>query len=416
MKSKLRMICLLSIMAFGISACGGSNAADEGTGIQISTETVSEDTASFPTDAEHISDRQGYVGYEDLDIDAYVELNDYKNMKVTVYKHEIKDADIEQYICGEILKGDITDRPVEKGDVVNIDYEIGKDGVALDDSMASGMEVEIGSGTLNEGFEEGLIGAMPGELVRFEVTLPEEYPEPMLAGQTVEVLICVNSITGTIMEYAEMSDADLERLGLPYENKEMLWEAAKTAVEKNAQEDFEASKENAIISQVLSESTIKSVPEYLVEELIQETVTHMESMSRRYYGADFEQFLQEKENTTLDDFVEQLRPDCERRVKEYLILEALARAEKIEITDDLLREYAQEDIQSSDSDMEAFMEKLEPRSRFSLESSIKSAMEAPNTADKYIEEVGYTLYRMDVLQEVLMERLDDVIALEIIEE
>ena len=218
------------------------------------------------------------------------------------------------------------------------------------------------------------------------------------------------------MEYADMSDADLERLGLPYENKEMLWEAAKTEVEKNAQEDFEASKENAIISQVLSESTIKSVPEYLVEELIQETVTYLESMSQRYYGADFEQFLQEEENTTLDDFVEQLRPDCERRVKEYLILEALARAEKIEITDDLLREYAQEDIQSSDSDLETFIEKLEPRSRFSLERSIKSAMEDPNTADKYIEEVGYTLYRMDVLQEVLMKRLDDVIALEIIEE
>jgi len=395
-------------MAFGLSACGGRNAADEGICIQISAKTGT-------VSGEHVSDRQGYVGYEDLDIDAYVALNDYKSMKVTVYKSEITDADIEQHIRSEILKGDVTDRPIEKGDVVNIDCEIGKDGVALDDGMVGGMEVEIGSGSFNQVLEEGLIGAMPEEIVQFEAVMPKEYPKPALAGQTVEVFIRVNSITGTIMEYADMSDADLERLGLPYESKEMLWEAAKTAVEKNAQEDFEASKENAILSQVLSESTIKSVPEYLVEELIQEVLTCMKSNAQLYYGADFEQFLQEEENTTLDDFVEQLRPDCERRVKEYLILEALARAEKIEITDDLLREYAQEDIQGFDSDMEAFTEKLRPRLRFSLERSIKSTMEDPNTADKYIEEIGYTMYRMDVLQEVLMEHLDDVITLEIIE-
>ena len=329
---------------------------------------------------QRVSEQAGYVGYQDLDIDAYVTLNDYKNMKVSVHKPAIKDEDIEQYINSELLKGDITDRAVEYGDVINIDYAIGKygeDGEVYEDSMASGYELEIGSGSSIEGLEEGLIGAMPGDAVDLNL---------VLEGEPAVLTVVVNSIVRT--KYANVSDEDLERLGLSYENKEALWEAAKAEVEKNAEEEFADSKINAILEQVLSESTIKSVPEYLVEELIQEVMLGMEATSKSYYGADFEQYLEEIENKTLDEFVVELRPECKRKVKWYLISEALARAEGIELTDDLLREYAKKEIMISDNDM----------------------------ADLYIDSVGYTMYRMSVLQEMLGERFDEMITVEEITE
>lgn len=397
MKNKLIMMCLLGMMVFGISACGGKNAADTEQGTQAATEagtsaeaestaqteTIAEDTGSSILDAERVSDREDYVGLQDLDIDEYVTLNDYKNMKVTAYKPEVTDEAIEQYVNSEMLNGYITDRKVENGDVVNIDYVGKKDGAAFDGGTASGSDLEIGSGSFIEGFEEGLIGVMPGETVDLELTFPEGYPEKTLAGQPVVFTVTVNGIAES-MEYADATDADLARLGLPYETKDALWEAAKAEVEKNAEETFETSKTSAILNQILSESTIKSIPEYLVEEQIQGFEIYMESMSQMYYGMNFEQYLEQTEQKSLEDFEAELRPDCETTVKQYLISEALARAENLEITDELIREYAQKDIEGYDG----------------------------YTVDTYLDEVGYTTYRMFVLQEKLVERLNEIITVE----
>ncbi len=397
MKNKLIIMYLLGVMTLGISACGDKNATDEVQDTQISTEaetsteaqsaavpeTMAQDTGSSILDAERVSDREDYVGLEDLDIDEYVTLNDYKNMKVTAYKPETTDEDIEQYINSEMLTGYITDRKVENGDVVNIDYEGKKDGVAFDGGTASGYDLEIGSGSFIEGFEEGLIGVMPGETVDLDLAFPEGYREETLAGQPVVFTVTVNGIAES-MEYADATDADLARFGLSYETKDALWKAAKAEVEKNAEEVFETSKTSAILNQVLSESTIKSVPEYLVEEQMQGYEIYMESMSQMYYGMNFEQYLEQVEQKTLADFEAEIRPDCETMVKQYLISEALARAEQLEITDELIREYAQQDIEGYDG----------------------------YTIDSYLEEVGYTTYRMFVLQEKLVERLNEIITVE----
>jgi trigger factor len=397
MKNKLIIMCLLGVMTLGISACGDKNATDEVQDTQISTEaetsteaqsaavpeTMAQDTGSSILDAERVSDREDYVGLEDLDIDEYVTLNDYKNMKVTAYKPETTDEDIEQYINSEMLTGYITDRKVENGDVVNIDYEGKKDGVAFDGGTASGYDLEIGSGSFIEGFEEGLIGVMPGETVDLDLAFPEGYREETLAGQPVVFTVTVNGIAES-MEYADATDADLARFGLSYETKDALWKAAKAEVEKNAEKVFETSKTSAILNQVLSESTIKSVPEYLVEEQMQGYEIYMESMSQMYYGMNFEQYLEQVEQKTLADFEAEIRPDCETMVKQYLISEALARAEQLEITDELIREYAQQDIEGYDG----------------------------YTIDSYLEEVGYTTYRMFVLQEKLVERLNEIITVE----
>lgn len=399
MKYKLITICLLGVMAFGVSACGNKNTADSGQGTQAAaqtdTSTETENADQTQTDAEtkdsgqsildeeRVSDREDYVGLQDLDIDEYVTLNDYKNMKVTAYKAETKDEDIEQYINSELLKGYITGRKVANGDVVNIDYVGRKDGVAFEGGTANGYDLEIGSGSFIAGFEEGLIGVMPGDTVDLDLTFPENYPEASLAGQPVVFTVTVNGIAES-MEYADATDADLAKLGLSYENKEALWEAAKTEVEKNAEEAFESSKTSAILNQILSESTIKSIPEYLVEEQMQGFEIYMESMCQMYYGMNFDQYLQDVEQKSYEDFEAEIRPDCETTVKQYLISEALARAENIEITDEIIREYAQKDIEGYDG----------------------------YTVDTYLDEVGYTTYRMFVLQEKLVERINEIITVE----
>ncbi len=396
MKNKWIVACLLGMMVFGSTGCQDKTASDNTSGTQTASESgtaaetesagqtqTDENISSSIADVQRVSEREDYIGLQDLDIDKYVTLNDYKNMKVEVYKPQTQDQDIEQYIDSELLKGYITDRAVADGDVANIDYEGKKDGVAFEGGTASGFDLEIGSGSFIPGFEEKLIGVMPGETVDLDLTFPEGYREPSLAGQPVVFTVTVNGIAESI-SYADATDADLARLGLSYESKEALWDAAKAEVEKSAEEAFEASKTSAILNQILSESTIKEIPEYLVEEQMQGFEIYMESMSQMYYGMNFEKYLQDVEQRSLEDFEAEIRPDCETTVKQYLISEALARAEKLDITDELVREYATEDIAGYDG----------------------------YTVDSYLEEVGYTTYRMFVLQEKLVERLNGIITVE----
>ena len=83
---------------------------------------------------------------------------------------------------------------VKKGDTANIDYVGKKDGVAFDGGTAQGYQLEIGSGTFIDGFEDGLVGVMPGETVDLNLTFPKEYPSEELAGKKVVFKVKVNEI------------------------------------------------------------------------------------------------------------------------------------------------------------------------------------------------------------------------------
>lgn len=397
MKNGAAIVCLTGAMMFGAYACGNKEVPEDEAGTQAVSETGVESSDAAETgvqstspsilDAQRVSEREDYVGLQDLDIDQYVTLNDYKNMKVTAYKPAVDDESIEAYINSNYLTGSITDRAVENGDVVNIDYEGKEDGVAFEGGTASGEELEIGSGSYIAGFEEGLIGVMPGETTELDLTFPENYA-PEHAGKSVVFTVKVNSIAYSV-EYANATDEDLKRLGLPYNSKEELWEAAKAEVEKIAEDTFEANKISAILNQCLSESIINEIPEYLVDEEIQNYEIYMESLcQKRYYGMHLEDYLSQSQGITIADLEADIRPDCEKTVQQYLLVEALARAEKIEVTDELIREHAEEDIAGYEG----------------------------YTVDSYLEEVGHTTYRMFVLQELLVDRLVEIIAVEPVSE
>ena len=237
MKKKLAWMCMAGVMAMSVSACGGKSGQDA----QETAQTVEEGETGAKTEeavsgesaaeTEKISDREDYVGIEDLDIDEYITLADYQNMKVSAFKPVVDDAAITEYIDRELLVGRIMDRAVEEGDVTDIDFVGKKDGVAFDGGTASGYKLTIGSGGFIEGFEDGLIGVMPGETVDLNLTFPDPYQKnPDLAGQEVVFTVTVNGIEGSA-KYETVTPEELEMLGLPYKSKEEVWEAGRQAAE-----------------------------------------------------------------------------------------------------------------------------------------------------------------------------------------
>lgn len=391
MKKKFVLICMTGMMVLGLCACGDKKTGQEQTS-QTETDTADtalseEDTDSEPpteTETERVSDRPDYVGFQDLDIEKYVTLADYKNFKVSAVKPAVDDTAIESYINSSLLVGNITGRAVREGDVADIDFVGKRDGEAFEGGSGSGYKLGIGTGSFIPGFEDGLVGVMPGETVDLNLTFPENYTQnPDLAGQEVVFTVTVNSIQGSA-EYATVTEAEMKEMGLAYQTKEEVWEAGKKAVEERAAETFAANSQNAIVQKLVEESEIQSMPDYLVEEEAQNYNHYMNSLAQSMYGIGLEDFVAGAYGMTMEEYNEQLDEMCTEVVRQYLVMEAAARAEGIEITDELIHEQA---------DGEA-------------------AEYGYASGSELIDEVGYATYRMSIVQEKVIGRLLEIIDVE----
>lgn len=381
MKKKLALMCMAGVMIVSVSACGGGKQEQDA---QETAQTVeSTESEASQAEAERVGDREDYVGLQDLDVDEYITLADYKNMTVSAARPAVDDESVTQYINSELLVGTITDRAVQEGDVTDIDFVGRKDGVAFEGGTAAGYKLTIGSGGFIEGFEDGLVGVMPGETVDLNLTFPETYDRnPDLAGQEVVFTVTVNGIDVSA-EYETVTPDEMKQMGLPYKTKEEVWEAGKKAVGKMAEETFEANAKSAVVQKLVAESTTKSVPDYLVEEEMQNYNLYMESIAAMY-GTDLETFVTAIAGLTQEEYDSQTEEMCTEIVKQYLVMEAVARAEGIEVTEEMMRERADEE----------------------------AAEYGYDSGEALIDEVGFTTYRMSVVQEQVMERLMDIVSVE----
>lgn len=392
MKKKLVLMCLTGMMVVSISACGGKKTDQDANVVETSSvmeenETITvveeESSDSVQTEIDRVSDREDYVGFQDLDIDKYVTLGDYKKMKVTATRPKVDEEGIEDYINSRLLVGTITNRPVKKGDVADIDYVGKKDGVAFEGGTASGYKLSIGSGGFIPGFEDGLVGVNVGETVDLNLTFPDNYRNAEMAGQEVVFTVTVNSIEGSA-EYATVTPEEMAEMGLPYKTKEEVWEAGKRAMEENAEETYTANARSAVVRKVVEESTVQSIPEYLVEEEAQNYNRYIESIAKSMYNMDLETFVTSAYGVTMEQYNSQMNEMFTDTIKQYLVMEAVARAEKMEITEEMIAEKADEE----------------------------AAEYGYTSGDELIADVGFATYRMSMVQNMVIERLMEVATVE----
>lgn len=389
MKKRLAWMVVAGVMIVGVSACGGGKQDGNVQESVPAAETVEPGTnpedggrtdSEAPTEIERVGDREDYVGLQDLDVDQYITLADYRNMTVSAARPAVDDETVTQYINSELLVGTITDRAVREGDVTDIDFVGKKDGVAFEGGTAAGFKLTIGSGRFIPGFEDGLVGVMPGETVDLNLTFPETYQQnPDLAGQEVVFTVTVNGIDASA-EYDTVTPEEMKGMGLPYKTKEEVWEAGKKAAEQSAEETFEANAKSAIVQKLVEESAVKEMPEYLVEEEIQNYNLYMESIAAMY-GTDLETFVTTMAGIDMEEYDSETKEMCTEIVKQYLVMEAVARAEEIEVTDEMIHEKADEEAEEY----------------------------GYASGDALIDEVGFTTYRMSIVQEQVIGRLMEIV-------
>ena len=385
MKKKLVMILMATAVAASLSACG-KNSDDKETG---STETVQEaETEAESTTQEKVSDRADYIPIEELNMDEYLTLPDYANMEVDVEKKEATDEDIEDYINKEMLSAcEVKDREVKDGDITNIDF-VGKlDGEEFDGGSAQGYQLRIGSDSFIDGFEDGLIGAKPGETLDLNLTFPDTYDNnPDLAGKDVVFTVTVNSILES-KEYADVSDEDIKKYSIGYDSKKALWDEAKKEVTEQNDKEYEDNVVSAIGNWLLQNTEFKSVPQHLVDEAIESQNSYYTSLADMY-GMDLESYVSSS-GMTMDDYNTAMEEMSQSLVKQYLLMEAIARKEGIAVTDDDITAQAEKDLE------------------------IYSGYY--KSAEELIENAGRADYRMNIVQNLVMDKLKGMVNINIVE-
>lgn len=267
----------------------------------------------------------------------YVKLGEYKGLTTSSTKYEITDKDVEDAIKQLLsTQSDLVaaDRDtVEDGDVVNIDYKGEIKGVAFEGGTAEGADLTIGSGQFIDGFEEQLIGAKLGETVEINVTFPKDYPNnPDLANKKAKFTVTINSISTIV--YPELTDALAKELSNGQASNVTDYKALiKENLNTSKQQEVRYNKQNNIWLQVVDNSEIIKFPDGQIETEVETALAYYEEMAKAN-EITLEDYVTNYYRMDLDEFKSTLTKQCESMLKQNLIIDALAEAEGITVSDE----------------------------------------------------------------------------------
>jgi trigger factor len=258
------------------------------------------------------------------------ELGEYKGLEVGREEKEVDEEIIDTEV-DRIREGFARLEPVERaakeGDSVLIDFEGFVDGAPFQGGKADDYLLALGSNQLIDDFEEQLAGASPGDEVDVEVTFPDEYQEPKLAGEDAVFKVKVKEVREKILP--ELDD-DFASDASEFETLEELRADIRTkvgeALNSRAAEDFRIAAVDAAVDLATVE-----IPDALVVARATERWERMERQLAQQ-GMDPNMFLQ-MQGKTRDELIEESKPDAERELKREAVVTTIAAVEEIEIAE-----------------------------------------------------------------------------------
>ncbi len=290
-----------------------------------------------------------------------VELGDYKGLKATKYVHKVTDEEIDSRINQDVEKAttmaDVTDRAVENGDTVNLNYAGTVDGVAFEGGTAENQTLEIGSGHFIPGFEEQMIGMNIGEEKDLQVKFPDEYHAENLKGKDAVFHVKVNGIQAKVVPAL---DDDFAADVSEYDSFDEYKKNIVKELTERAQKNADVQLENDLVQQAVDASDC-DIPDAMIDDEIEIMLREMK-LRMMYQGLRFEDYIKYTGQTE-DQVKEMYRPEAKNRVKMQLVLEAMVKAENVEVAEEDVEKATAEEAERSGRDVEEFKKSLNDRQK-----------------------------------------------------
>lgn len=283
-------------------------------------------------DVEKIEKGQEMVFTAVVAVKPEVKLGEYKGVKVETEEVKVEDSDIDAELTRVREQNSrlitVDDRAVRSGDTAVIDYEGFCDGVAFEGGKGTDHELVIGSGSFIPGFEDQIIGHSINDEFDVNVTFPEQYHSEALAGKAATFKCRVNAIK--VKELPALDDEFAQEVS-EFDTLDAYKEDIKKNITERKEKEAKAKKEDALVDAIIAASEM-DIPQPMIEENKYQMAEEMAGRMQAQ-GISFEMYCK---YTGMDPktFVNNLEPQALKRIQYRLILEAVAKAENITVSDD----------------------------------------------------------------------------------
>ena len=268
-----------------------------------------------------------------------VELGEYKGLNVEKKTYEVTEEEVSAKLKEMQEKNarvEVKEGAIENGNIAVIDFKGFIDGVAFEGGEGHDYSLEIGSGSFIDNFEEQLVGAKAGDKVEVNVTFPENYGKEELNGKPAKFEVEVKEVKAKELP---VLDDEFAKEVSEFETLEALKEDTTKKLEEANTARAEREYEEAILRAVV-ENAKMDIPAVMVEQEIDRMVQNL-AQRLQYQGLTLEQYFQFT-GTDAEKMREYMKENAETKVKTELVLEALQKAEKMEVLDEELKEKASE--------------------------------------------------------------------------
>ncbi len=276
-------------------------------------------------------DENGIVIVATIENKPEVKLGDYKGLTVKKDVVKITDkevtAELDRMVSSRARFIEVSDRAVENGDMATIDFSGSVDGVKFEGGTATDYDLEIGSHSFIDNFEDQVVGMKIGDKKDVKVTFPKEYHVEELKNKPAVFEVTVKAIKAK--QLPELNDAFASEVS-EFETLADLKADIKTKLTEQAEHEAMHKQEADLIEAVCNNAEVE-IPEVLVEHQVEDFIRDFE-YRLGYQGLKLEDYLRYL-GQTIEELKESRKEDAKKTVKTRLVLEAIVKAEKLDVTD-----------------------------------------------------------------------------------
>lgn len=283
-----------------------------------------------------------------------VTLGEYKGLKVEKISNRVTQKEIDAKLAEEQEKNartvSVTDRPVQDKDEVVLDFEGFVDGVAFEGGKGENYPLTIGSGSFIPGFEDQLIGANLEEEKEVRVTFPEEYHAKDLAGKDAVFKCTVHEIK--VKELTELDDEFASDVS-EFETLDAFKADIKAKIKEQKIAEGKRKQEDKAVEEAVANAQM-DIPDAMIDTEVRQMANDF-AQRLQQQGLTMDQYFQFT-GMTAEKMTEELKPQALKRIQTRLVLEAIVKAENIEISDEKIDEEIQKMAESYKMEAEKLKE------------------------------------------------------------
>ncbi|MDO4312411.1 MAG: trigger factor [Eubacteriales bacterium] len=287
-------------------------------------------------DIVQIKKGESFVFTAEVALKPEVTLGEYKGLEVDKISTRVTQKEIDERIQEEAEKNartiTVEDRAVQDGDEVILDFEGFVEGEAFEGGKGENYPLTIGSGSFIPGFEEQLVGAEPEKEVEVKVTFPEDYHAENLKGKDAVFKCTVHEIK--TKEIPEIDDEFASEVS-EFDTLDEYKADVKAKIKEQKENEGRRKKEDQAVEKAVANASME-IPEAMVDEQVRQMMNEF-AQNMQYQGIGLEQYCQIT-GMTVEKMEEEMRPQAVQRIETRLVLEAVAKAENIEVSDEKLDE------------------------------------------------------------------------------